>query len=80
MTMAAAIESRTAEAPAWSKSSRIAGVDIFDDLSQAETIWRSLEESAAILHALSAVRFSCAHGNEQVGARENLKPFIVDRL
>ena len=32
MTMAAAIESRTAEAPARSNTSRIAGVDIFSDL------------------------------------------------
>ena len=45
MTMAAAIESRTAEAAAaWSKPGRIAGVDIFGDLGQAETIWRSLED------------------------------------
>ena len=34
MTMAAAIESRTAEAKAWSRSSRIASVDIVDDLGQ----------------------------------------------
>ena len=44
MTMAAAIESRTAEAPAWSKTSRIAGVEILHDLGQAETIWRGLED------------------------------------
>ena len=44
MTMAAAIESRTAEAPAWSKASRIASVDIVHDLGQAEAIWRSLED------------------------------------
>ena len=36
MTMAAAIESRTAEAAAWSKSGRIASVDIIGDLGQAE--------------------------------------------
>ncbi|HEX7563985.1 MAG TPA: hypothetical protein VF396_12160, partial [Bradyrhizobium sp.] len=42
-TMAAAIENRTAEAQAWSKASRVAGVDILHDLSQAETIWRGLE-------------------------------------
>ena len=44
MTMAAAIESRTAEAKAWSKASRIASVDIVDDLGQAEAIWRGLED------------------------------------
>jgi hypothetical protein len=38
MTMAAAIENRTAKAPAWSKASRIAGVEILHDLGQAETI------------------------------------------
>ena len=43
MTMAAAIESRTA-APAWSKASRIVSVYIVGDLAQAETIWRRLEE------------------------------------
>jgi len=43
--MAAAIESRTAEAQAWCKRSRLAGVDILHDLSQAETIWRDLEGS-----------------------------------
>src|SRR6267143_6512484 len=43
MTMAAAIESRTAEAKAWSRTSRIARVDILHDLSQAETIWRGSE-------------------------------------
>ena len=43
MTMAAAIESRTAGAPAWSKASRIAGVEILDDMARAETIWRGLQ-------------------------------------
>src|SRR6202051_5241395 len=43
MTMAAAIENRTAEAQAWCKTSRVGGLDILHDLSQAETIWRSLE-------------------------------------
>ena len=44
MTMAAVIESRTAEAPAWSKTSRIAGIDILHDLVQGEAIWRGLED------------------------------------
>ena len=43
MTMAAAIEDRTAEANVWSKASRIAGIDIVHDLAAAEGIWRSLE-------------------------------------
>ena len=45
MTMAAAMQSRTAEAPARSKASRIAQVDIVTDLDQAEPVWRALEES-----------------------------------
>ncbi|HLX14745.1 MAG TPA: GNAT family N-acetyltransferase [Bradyrhizobium sp.] len=44
MTMAAAIESRTADVPAWSKTSRIAKVDFLDDLGQAEAIWRGPED------------------------------------
>ena len=44
MTMAAAIEGRTAQTPAWSKPCRVAAVDIFADLGQAEAIWRELEE------------------------------------
>src|SRR5450755_318533 len=44
MTMAAAMESRTAEARAWSRTSRIAGVDILGDLGQAEMVWRGLED------------------------------------
>ncbi len=44
MTMAAAIESRTAEAKAWSRASRIVSVEILHNLGQAETIWRGLED------------------------------------
>ena len=43
MTMAAAIESRTAEAPARSRASRIADVDIVTDIGLIEPIWRVLE-------------------------------------
>src|SRR3954469_1124968 len=45
MTMAAAMQSRTAEAPARSKPSRIAHVDIVTDLDDAEAVWRAFEES-----------------------------------
>ena len=45
MTMAAAMQSRTAESPARSKASRIAHVDIVTDLAEAETVWRAFEES-----------------------------------
>ena len=55
--MAAAIESRTADAPAWSKTSRIASVDFFDDLGQAETDLARPRKPATFLDAVSAVRF-----------------------
>jgi hypothetical protein len=43
MTMAAAIEDRTADRDAWSKAGRIADIDIVRDLAVAENIWRNLE-------------------------------------
>jgi CelD/BcsL family acetyltransferase involved in cellulose biosynthesis len=76
MTMAAAIESRTGQAPAWSKASRIASVEILSDLDQAETVWRSLEDQ----HQLSTPyqRFDFLKPWQfEVGERESLQPFIV---
>jgi CelD/BcsL family acetyltransferase involved in cellulose biosynthesis len=74
MTMAAAIESRTAQAPAWSKPSRIASVDIFGDLGQAETIWRCFEEHVSTPYQ----RFDfLSPWQRLVGERENFRPFIV---
>jgi CelD/BcsL family acetyltransferase involved in cellulose biosynthesis len=74
MTMAAAIESRTAEAKAWSRSSRIASVDIVADLGEAETIWRGLEGQFSTPYQ----RFDfLGPWQRQVGARESLSPFIV---
>ena len=75
MTIAAAIESRTAEAPARSKISRIARVDIISDLSRAEPIWRELETRQL---ATPYQRFDLlAAWQRKVGARENAQPFIV---
>lgn len=74
MTMAAAIESRTAEAKAWSRSSRIASVDIVHDLGQAEAVWRGLEGKFSTPYQ----RFDfLGPWQRQVGARESLSPFIV---
>ena len=76
MTMAAAIESRNAGASGWSKSSRIAAVDIFADIDQAETVWRSIENQ----HHLSTPyqRFDFLRPWQQkVGTREGLKPLVV---
>jgi CelD/BcsL family acetyltransferase involved in cellulose biosynthesis len=76
MTMAAAIESRTAEAPVWSKASRIASVDILGDLSQAETIWRGLEHQQQFSTPYQRFDF-LSHWQRQVGEREGLSPLIV---
>jgi CelD/BcsL family acetyltransferase involved in cellulose biosynthesis len=74
MTMAAAIEGRTAQQPAWSKASRIAGLDIVHDLKQAETIWRGLEQQFATPYQ----RFDFLEPwQRRVGEREGLIPFIV---
>ena len=74
MTMAAAIEGRTAEAKAWSRSSRIASVDIVHDLGQAETVWRGLEGQFSTPYQ----RFDfLGPWQRQVGTRESLAPFIV---
>src|SRR6202795_5025729 len=76
MTVAAAIESRTAEAPAWSMTSRIAGVDIVHDLGQAETIWRGLEDRQQVSTPYQRFDF-LGPWQRQVGERENVKPSIV---
>jgi CelD/BcsL family acetyltransferase involved in cellulose biosynthesis len=75
MTMAAAIESRTAEAKAWSRSSRIAAVDIVHDLSRAETVWRGLEDQQ---FCTPYQRFDFLKPwQHRVGERESALPFIV---
>jgi CelD/BcsL family acetyltransferase involved in cellulose biosynthesis len=76
MTMAAVIESRTADAPAWSKASSIASVDFLGDLSHAETAWRSLENQQHL--STPYQRFDFLRPWQQlVGEREGLRPFIV---
>jgi CelD/BcsL family acetyltransferase involved in cellulose biosynthesis len=75
MTMAAAIESRTA-APAWSKASRIVSVDILGDLGQAEAIWRRLEDQQHFSTPYQRFDF-LGPWQRLVGERENLRPFIV---
>jgi CelD/BcsL family acetyltransferase involved in cellulose biosynthesis len=76
MTMAAAIDGRTAEAQAWWKASPLASIDILDDLSQAEAVWRSLE--APLQFSTPYQRFDfLAPWQQLVGERENLRPFIV---
>jgi CelD/BcsL family acetyltransferase involved in cellulose biosynthesis len=75
MTMAAVMESR-AGTQAWSEASRIAGVDIVADLREAESIWRSLEQSNRLFTPYQ--RFDLlSPWQRQVGEREDIKPFIV---
>ncbi|WP_213772910.1 GNAT family N-acetyltransferase [Bradyrhizobium sp. dw_78] len=76
MTLTAAIKSRTAEATAWSQPSRIAFVDIFDNLGQAEAIWRTLEDRQHFSTPFQRFDFLAAW-QRQVGERENLVPAII---
>jgi CelD/BcsL family acetyltransferase involved in cellulose biosynthesis len=76
MTIAAAIESRTAKMPAWSKASRIARVEILHDLAAAQTIWRNLEHQRQFSTPYQRFDFLEPWQN-QVGTREGVRPFIV---
>jgi CelD/BcsL family acetyltransferase involved in cellulose biosynthesis len=76
MTMAAAIESRTAQTPPRSEVSRIAGIDILNDLGQAEGLWRHLEADQHFSTPYQRFDF-LKPWQEQVGHRERLLPFIV---
>ena len=76
MTMAAAIERQTADARAWPTARRIAGVDIFHDLTAAEPIWRSFETSGQSFTPYQRFDFLAAW-QRQVGEREGLRPFVI---
>jgi CelD/BcsL family acetyltransferase involved in cellulose biosynthesis len=74
MTMAAAIEGRTADARTWSKASRIAGIDIVRNLASTEMTWRGLEQQFCTPYQ----RFDFLSAwQREVGEREGLTPFIV---
>ena len=76
MTMAAAIESRTADALARSSSGRIAAIDILTDLEQAESLWRSLELQQHV--STSYQRFDFLRPWQRlVGTQEALQPIVV---
>jgi CelD/BcsL family acetyltransferase involved in cellulose biosynthesis len=75
MTIAAAIDSRKAKAPARSRTSRIARVDIIRDLATAETAWRELETQQL---ATPYQRFDLlSNWQREVGGREGELPLIV---
>ena len=74
MTMAAAIEGRTADAGTWSKASRIASVDIVRNLASTEMTWRGLEQQFCTPYQ----RFDFLRAwQREVSEREGLAPFIV---
>ena len=76
MTMAAAIEDRTADTSTWSKPGRIASIDIVHDLASAEAAWRSLENAQQSSTPYQRFDFLSAW-QHLVGEREGLVPFIV---
>ena len=76
MTTAAAIESRTAGAPARSRAGRIARVDVVTNLADAEPVWRALEDESQL--STPYQRFDLlGQWQSQVGARENAAPLVV---
>ncbi|MGY4289536.1 CelD/BcsL family acetyltransferase involved in cellulose biosynthesis [Bradyrhizobium sp. LM2.7] len=76
MTMAAAMQSRTAEAPARSKASRIAHVDIVSDPGEAEPVWRALEDPDHL--STPYQRFDLlSPWLRLAGGHEGARPFIV---
>jgi len=76
MNMAAAIERRTAVAPARSDAGRLARVEAIADLAAAEPIWRAFEGRQQILTSYQRFDFLSAWQRE-VGQREGVRPFIV---
>jgi CelD/BcsL family acetyltransferase involved in cellulose biosynthesis len=76
MTMAAAIERRTAGAPARSRASRIACVEIVTEFAQAEPVWRALENPDHF--STPYQRYDLlGQWQLQVGVRENAAPLIA---
>jgi CelD/BcsL family acetyltransferase involved in cellulose biosynthesis len=76
MTMAAAMQSRTAELPAQSKAGRIAHVDIVTDLGAAEAVWRAFEQPGHLFTPYQ--RFDLLSPWQRlVGEQERARPFIV---
>jgi CelD/BcsL family acetyltransferase involved in cellulose biosynthesis len=74
--MAAAIDRRTADAPARPKPTRIVQIDVLDDLGAAEAAWRNLEREGQLFTPYQ--RFDFLNGwQREVGVRENAVPLIV---
>ncbi len=76
MTLAAAIESRTAGAPAQARAGRISSIDILRDLDQAEAIWRRLEDQQQLFTPYQRFDF-LSSWHRCVGIREHSSPLII---
>src|SRR6266705_6263674 len=76
MTMAAAIDNRTADATDWSKAGRIASIELVHDLAGAEAIWRDLENARQSCTPFQRFDFVQAW-QRNVGTHEGLTSFIV---
>jgi len=75
MTIAAAVDSRTAKAPARSKATRIARVDIVRDFAEVEAAWRDFD---ARQFSTPYQRFDLLQAwQSEIGAREGAEPCIV---
>ncbi|CAL77979.1 conserved hypothetical protein; putative Acyl-CoA N-acyltransferase related protein [Bradyrhizobium sp. ORS 278] len=76
MTMAAVIESRTAQAPAQRLVSGIARIEIISDLAAAEPVWRAIESPDYV--STPYQRFDLLGAwQRDVAAQEQARPFIV---
>ena len=76
MTMAAAIDRRTADAPVRSQASRIASVEIITELDAAERVWRAFESRGPF--ATPYQRFDFLNPwQRHVGVSENAEALIV---
>ncbi len=76
MTMAAAIDSRTAEAAPRAKPGRIAQIDVVSDFGSAEQAWRILESSGQLFTAYQRFDF-LQSWQQDVGASDGATPLIV---
>ena len=76
MTMAAVIDSRTAQAPARPRAAGIARVDILTDLAAVEPIWRALETRGRFSSPYQRFDF-LSTWQHQAGRHEHASPFIV---
>ena len=76
MTMAAVMESRTANACTMTAQSSIASVSVLNDMREAEAVWRSLEAPMQLSTPYQRFDFQQAW-QHRIGEQHGLRPFIV---